>query len=87
MLSPSMPYNAVIHWTQNIYSHLLDSMRGFSHRRRLADDTTAQHPLAATKWAHPLLLHAVCSDCIPFIRTRGVSAVLSAFFVPGDLDL
>jgi len=41
--------------------------------------TTAQHPLAATKWARPRLLHAVCRERIPFVRTQGVLAVLSAF--------
>ena len=33
------------------------------------------------------MLHAVCSERIPFVRILGVSAALSAFFVPGDLDL
>jgi len=36
-------------------------------------------PLTATKWARPLLLHAVCSERIPFVRTRGVSSALSSF--------
>ena len=31
--------------------------------------------------------HAVCSERIPFVRTQGVSAAISAFLVPGELDL
>jgi len=39
----------------------------------LADDTR-KHPLAATKWARPVLLHAVCSERMPFVRTGGVGS-------------
>jgi len=42
---------------------------------------------SAMKWARPLLMLAVCSERIPFIRTRWVSAALSAFFVLDDVDL
>ena len=42
-------------------------------------------PLAATKWARPLLLHAVCCKRIPFVRKQGVSAALSAFLSPATL--
>jgi len=38
-----------------------------------------KHPPAATKWAHPLLLYAVCRERIPFVHTQGVTAALSAF--------
>jgi len=40
-----------------------------------------------TEWRHPPLLHAVCSECIPIVCCRRVTGVLSAFVVPGDLDL
>jgi len=46
-----------------------------------------QSPLAGTQWCHPLLLHAVCSKHIPFVCFQGATEALSAFFVPGDLDL
>jgi len=43
-------------------------------------DTTAQHPPVATKWARPLLLHAACSERIPFVRTRvGVGSAKRVF--------
>jgi len=37
----------------------------------MAHASPRKHPLAARKWARPLLIHAVCSDRIPFVRTRG----------------
>jgi len=33
------------------------------------------------EWTHLLLLHTVCSECIPFVCIRGVSAALSTFFL------
>ena len=34
---------------------------------------------AATEWFLPLLIHVVCSERIPFVRCRGVTAVHNAF--------
>jgi len=45
------------------------------------------HRLLATKCARPQLLHAACSDRIPFIRTRVGVGSAKRVFVPGDLDL
>jgi len=36
-------------------------------------------PPAVTEWSRPLLLHAVCSEHIPFLHCREVTGVLSAF--------
>jgi len=41
-------------------------MRWFSHRRRNGRRHNCTHPLAATKWARPLLLHVVCSERISY---------------------
>jgi len=54
------------------FNKKLDSMRWFSHQRRTGG-RHPKHPLATTKWARPLLLHAVCIERVPFVRTRGVS--------------
>jgi len=45
------------------------------------------HPLAGMEWCRPLLLHAACSQCIPFVRCQGVTGALSTFSVPDDFDL